>query len=98
MVGLMVNSKRVYAKGDFPSLMLPVPQPRGEPLPVHASTGDPPTLAGSFGSVSCGVTAPFLSFGGCKVLFVLSKIGFSLSPSPVEVLESNPTGLQGQIL
>ena len=44
MVGLMVNSKRVYAKGDFPSLMLPIPQPCGEPLPVHASTGDPPTL------------------------------------------------------
>ena len=44
MVALMVNSKRVYAKGDFPSLMLPIPQPCGEPLPVHASIGDPPTL------------------------------------------------------
>ena len=36
------------------------PGPCDESLPTHASTGDPPTLAGSFGSVSCGVTAPFL--------------------------------------
>ena len=45
---------------DLPSLMLPVPRPCGEPLPTHASTGDPPTLAGSFGSALCWVTAPFL--------------------------------------
>ena len=32
----------------------------GEPLATHISTGDPSTLAGSFGSVSCGVPAPFL--------------------------------------
>ena len=75
-LGLMVNSKRVYAKGDFPSLMLPVPQPRGEPLPVHASTGDPPTLAGSFGSVSCGVTAP--------LLWVLLRARFCLCPPRLE--------------
>ena len=36
------------------------PCPCGEHLPTHASTGDPPLLAGSLGSVSCGVTAPFL--------------------------------------
>ena len=71
--------------------------PWAEPLLTHASTGDPPTPAGSFGSVFCGVTAPFLSFGGHKVLFMPSKIGVSLSPSPMEVLLSNPTGLQGQI-
>ena len=34
--------------------------PWAEPLLTHASTGDPPTLAGSFASVSSGVTAPFL--------------------------------------
>ena len=34
--------------------------PHSEPFLVHASTGDPPTLAGRSGSVSCGVTAPFL--------------------------------------
>ena len=36
------------------------PWPCGETLLTHACTGDTPTLAGSFGSVSCGVTAPFL--------------------------------------
>ena len=34
------------------------PHPCGEPLQTHASTGDPPTPAGSFDSVSFGVTAP----------------------------------------
>ena len=63
-----------------------------------ASTGDPPTLAGGFGSLSCGVTAP--------LLWVLVYVRFCLCPprleslfppSPVKVLLSNPTGLQGQI-
>ena len=31
-----------------------------ESLATHISTGDPSTLAGSFGLVSCGVPAPFL--------------------------------------
>ena len=34
--------------------------PCGEPLPTQASTGGPPTLAGSFDSVPCRVTAPLL--------------------------------------
>ena len=33
-------------RGHLPGLLLPVPHPQGEPLPTHASTGDPPTLAG----------------------------------------------------
>ena len=84
-------------RGTFPECCCQCPCPCGEPLLTHTSTGDPPTPAGSFGSVFCGVTAPFLSFGGHKVLFMPSKIGVSLSPSPMEVLLSNPTGLQGQI-
>ena len=32
----------------------------GESSLTHTSTGGPATLAGSFGSVSCGVTAPVL--------------------------------------
>ena len=59
VVGLMVTFKRVYAKGDLPKQLLPVTQSLGEPLATHSSTGDPPALAGSFGSVSYGVTAPF---------------------------------------
>ena len=59
MVGLTVNSRRAYTKGNFHSLLLPVP------IPVvsssdHPSTGSLLTLAGSFGSVSYVVTSPFL--------------------------------------
>ena len=60
MVGLMVTSKRVCAKGIFLDCCCQCPSPCGEALPTHASTEDPVTLAGSFGSVSCGATAPFL--------------------------------------
>ena len=35
-------------------------RPYGELLSTHASTGGPPTVAGSFGSVSCKVSAPLL--------------------------------------
>ena len=51
------------------------PHPCGGPLLTHACTGAPSTLAGSFGSVSCGVTAPLLwVFANAKVLSV-SKTG-----------------------
>ena len=137
-------------RGTFLACCCQCPCPCGEPLPTHSTTGDPPTLAGSSGSVACGVTAPFLwvfssvqslshvqlfeipwmaalqaslSFtnsqsllklmsiksvmpsnhlilclpllllpstflclGLHKILFVPSKTGVSLSPSPVEVL------------
>ena len=54
MVGLIVNSKRVYTVGDLPILLLLVPHPPGELLTTHTPTGGSPTLLGSFGSVSCG--------------------------------------------
>ena len=60
MVGLMVTSKRTYTKEHLPVLLLPVSPSLRWPLLTHTSTGDPPTLAGGFGSVSCGVTSPFL--------------------------------------
>ena len=50
----------------------------GESLPSHASTGGPPTLADSFDSVSCGVTAPFL--------WVLVHAKFCLCPPRLESL------------
>ena len=73
IVGLMVNSKRAYAKEN-----LPVPPSRGEPLLAHTSTEGPPTLAGDFDSVSCGVTAP--------LLWVLMRAKFCLSPPSLESL------------
>ena len=94
MVGLMVTSKRAYSKGHLPRRCCQCPRPCGEPLLTHTSTGDPPTLAGRSGSVSCG--------GHCSFPRVLLCIRFclcpprveSVSPSPVEVLQSNPVGLQ----
>ena len=71
-IGLMVNSKRVYAKGDLSSCCCQCPHPCGELFLTHASTGGTPTLAASFGSVSCGVTAP--------LLWVLVCIRFCLHP------------------
>ena len=60
MKGLMVTSKRAYSNGDPPNLMLPMPRaPHWAPANPHLYRS-PPTLAGSFGSVSCRVTAPFL--------------------------------------
>ena len=52
----------------------------GEPLLTPASAGDPPALAGSFGSVSCAVTAPFL--------WVLVSARFCLYPPRLESLFS----------
>ena len=50
----------------------------GEPLPTHASTEDSLTLAGSFGSVSCGFAAP--------LLWVLVYKRFCLCPPRLEFL------------
>ena len=54
------------------------PHPCGAPLLTHASTEGPPTLAGSFGSVSCGVTAP--------LRWVLMQAKFCLCPPTLESL------------
>ena len=54
------------------------PCPCGEPLPTHTSTGDPPELAASFESISCGVTAP--------LLWVLVRAKFCLCPPKLESL------------
>ena len=47
-------------KGTFPVSRCHQPHSCGEPLLTCACTGDPPTLGGRLGSVSCGVAAPFL--------------------------------------
>ena len=35
--------------------------------------------------------------GACKILFMTSNSAVSVSTSPMEVLQSNPTGFQSQI-
>ena len=54
------------------------PCPCGEPLPTQASTGGPPTLAGSFDSISYRVTA--------LVLWVLVHTKFCLCPPRLKSL------------
>ena len=87
MVGSMVTSKKVYPKGDLSRQLLRVlPNPCGEPLPTHASTGDPLTLAGSSGLVSVD-SLFFSSESWCVQGFICApKTGVSVSPCPVEVL------------
>ena len=79
-------------KGHLLGLRLPVPLSLWQPLLTHTFTRDPPTLAGVSGSVSFP-----LGPGACRILFVPSKTGVSVSPRPSEVTKSNPAGLQSQI-
>ena len=80
MVGLMSTSKRTYAKGLLPVLLLSVP------LFLQQATSDPhlhhrpSKLAGRSGSVSCGATAP--------LPWVLVYTRFCLYPPRVESLFS----------
>ena len=81
VIGLMVNSERAHANRDIPGLLLPVPHPCGEPLLTHASTEDPPTPAGSFGSVCCGVTAPLLGVPvHTRFCLCPPRLAFSFAP------------------
>ena len=72
------------------------PWPCSSPRLTHTSTGDTQTLNGRSGPVSCG--------GHCSFPRVLLCIRFclcpprveSVSPSSVEVLQSNPVGLHSQ--
>ena len=57
------------------------PHPCGEPLAIHTSAGGPPTLAGHFVSVSCGVPAPLLSVFMCTKFCVCPSRLESLFPS-----------------
>ena len=108
MVGLRAPSKRTHAKMHLPKLpsifpsirVLPCqfPHPRGRPLPTHISAGDLQTLTARSDSVSCGAAAPspwvlvYTRFRLCS-----PRVEPSVSSSPLEVLQSNPAGLQSQI-
>ena len=79
-------------RGLRPALLYSVPLTPQRPLQTHASTQDSWTLTGSLsrslvGSLLLSPGAYMLWFMPCRVCF----------PSPVEVLQSNPTGLQSQI-
>ena len=71
--------------------------PHGEPQLPPASPGDTSWPAGRSGPGSWEVTAFALGSGACEILCALFKCGLSVSPSPVEVLQLSPTGLQREI-
>ena len=71
------------------------PWPHSMPLSTHTSTRDYWTLIGKSGSVSCVVTASF-SLLLVHTRFCLCPPRVCL-PSPVEVPQSNPSGLQTRI-
>ena len=91
----MVTSKRAQARGSTSKdCCCQCPSPRGEPLPTHTSTGDPPTLAGRSAQSPAG---PLL-LSRCMQDFVCVLQEWSVCfHSPVKILWPNPAGLQSQI-
>ena len=80
MARLMATSKRVYAKGDLPRLLLPVfPSLWWAPANPRLQ-GGPPTLAGSFRS---------LLWGHCSFPLSLGAARFCLWPPRLESLFSS---------
>ena len=76
-----IKPRGYTSKGTIPDCCCQFLHPCGESLLIHSSTGDPPTLAGSFGSVSYGITAPFL--------WVLVHAMFCFFPSKTGVFISS---------
>ena len=85
----MATSKRAQIKAHRPGLLLPV----WKATPDPHSTGGPPALAGRSGQSPAGSLPPSLG-SWCTQHFVPSQ---TVSLNPVEVMESNPAGLQSHI-
>ena len=66
--------------------------------PPSTSLGGPPRPAGRLAPGSCEVSAFGLGPSTGETFCVPSKSGVSVSPSPMELLQSSPAGLQNQIL
>ena len=75
------------------------PQPSSRSPPTHASTRDSWTLLGNFGSVSCGVTAPFfwVLVHTRFCLCLLCPMSESLRGKR-EGLQDNATGKKGKFI
>ena len=72
----------------FPGCWCQCPCPCDKPLLTHVSSGNDPTVAGSFGSVSCGITTPFLWVFVCTKVSLCPPRRVSGSPSPVDIMKS----------
>ena len=65
----MVNLQEGLCQAGSSQIAAASPSPLWWVLPTHTSTGDTPILAGSFGSVSYIITAPFLWLLVCTWFF-----------------------------
>ena len=89
-VGLKATSKRMYANMPLSGLLSPVPFFLQQAIADHASSGDLKIFTGRSGSVPCEATAP-LPWDPVHTRLYLCPPLVSVSPSPVEALQSNPT-------
>ena len=94
----MADSRRAHSWSTSQNFCCQCPCPCGEPQPPPTSAGDPPTLPVRSGSISYGVIAPLPSVLMHTLLCVCPPRVESVSPSPVKILQSNPTSLQSLFL
>ena len=67
-------------RGTVPDRRSSAPVPAMRPCPPTPPPGDPPALAGSFGSVFCGVSVPFPSVLVCARFCLCTSVLESLFP------------------
>ena len=81
---MVTSSKRTYTS-MLQDCFIRWPKPYSKPLLTHASSGDSRTLTGKSGSISCGVTAPFLNMPAMlensAVATGLEKASFHSNPN-----------------
>ena len=95
----MAAFQRARANENSPELPLPVSLSLQWATAITpTSTTDPAILAGKSGPVDYEVFAFFLGAGAYETLCVPANSGIFVSPSFVEFLLSNPTGLESYIL
>ena len=84
MALMVTSSKRTYTS-MLQDCFIRWPEPYSKPLLTHASSGDSWTLTGKSGSISCGVTAPFLNMPAMlensAVATGLEKASFHSNPN-----------------
>lgn len=71
--------------------------PQGGPRPPPVSPEDTPKISSGFDPGYYPVTAFALGPDALEILCALFKSEVSISPNPVELLQSSSTGFQGQL-
>ena len=92
MIPQRQTSRRVHTDQQSLGPLPPVSLLPSEPQLTPASPGDLPGLVGRSSSGSYGITFLWCVPVVHETLCVPSKSGVSVSPSPVELLNSSPTG------